>query len=50
MAGSEGDQLLAGAFHAIMDKTGWYTSHCKEVEFEMNLDIARMLFPERFQM
>ena len=22
MAGSGGDQLLAGAFHAIMDKTG----------------------------
>ena len=44
MASSEGDQLLAEAFHVIMDKRGWYTSNCKEVELEINFHVSRILF------
>ena len=44
MASSEGDQLLAGAFHAIMGKIGWYASNWKEVELEINFHVSRIFF------
>ena len=44
MGSSEGDQLLAGALHATVDETSWYTSNCKEVKLEMNFHKSRILF------
>ena len=51
VASSEGDQSLAGAFHANYGQNrGSYISNCKEVQLEMNLHISRILFSERFQL
>ena len=47
MASPEGDQPLARAFHAIMNKIEADTSNCKEVELELNLHTSRILFQKK---
>ena len=45
MASSEGDQLLAGAFHAIVGKIeAGILQVAKELESEINFHVSRILF------
>ena len=48
MASSEGDKLLVGVLHAVMDKI---EANCKEVELKMNeSSYIKDTFSERFQL
>ena len=48
MASSEGDQVLAGAFHAIIDKIeADILANCKEVQLGNELSYIKNTFSER---
>ena len=48
MTSSEGDQLLAGAFHTIMDKIEADIHQIAKMKLKMNFHTSRILFQKDY--